>query len=117
MPISLCHAAATLYFFEYKSPHPKGGSTRHFDKFSKGNYVPNTGFSSKARDLDLARRNVNSRASMTSNVSYIRFSDHDLFDDNVTDISNNGSFRTQTVGTKTGKSRGFRTPGTNGTQH
>ena len=54
---------------------------------------------------------------MTSNVSYIRFSDHDLFDDNVTDISNNGSFRTQTVGTKTGKSRGFRTPGTNGTQH
>ena len=62
-----------------------------------------TQVSSKARDLDLARRNVNSRASMTSNVSYIRFSDHDLFDDNVTDISNNGSFRTQTVGTKTGK--------------
>ena len=102
---------------EFSYQDSKGGSTRRFDNLSKGNYVPNTGFSRKARDLDLVRRNVNSRASMTSNVSYIRFSDHDLFDDNATDVSNNGSFRTQTVGTKTGKSRGFRTPGTNRTQN
>ena len=95
---------------------PKRGNTKHFDKFSNGQYVPNTGFSSKVKELDLARRNVNSRASMTSNISYIRFSDHDLFDDNLTDVTN-GSIRTKTVGTKPGKSGGFRTPGTTVTRN
>ena len=36
---------------EFSYQDSKGGSTRRFDNLSKGNYVPNTGFSSKARDL------------------------------------------------------------------
>ena len=49
-----------------------------------------------AKGLDAARTNMNSRASMTSNVSHIRFADLDLFDGRSTA----NSFRSDTHGTK-----------------
>ena len=76
------------------------------------NYGPNTvgGMTNNSKVFDVARTNMNSRASMTSNVSHIHFSDLDLFDGRSTNMSTRNSFRTGTVG----KSRGLgsiQTPG------
>jgi hypothetical protein len=78
--------------------------TRHDAGTINNKYDPNTagGLTNFSKGLDAARTNMNSRASMTSNVSHIRFSDLDLFDGRSTA----NSFRTGTHETKE-QSRGL----------
>eukprot|EP00942_MAST-04A_sp_MAST-4A-sp1_P004158 g4158.t1 len=99
--------------YERGNMNYSSNNKRHQNYRQSGiNYGPNTvgGMTNNSKAFDVARTNMNSRASMTSNVSHIHFSDLDLFDGRSTNMSTRNSFRTGTVG----KSRGLgsiQTPG------